>query len=295
MNPPFYLGIDGGGSRCRARLETADGRPLGSGVSGPAAMRFGFDIVRDSIMAATREALSEAGLTEDVLKDTFAGIGLAGTGQVGAREALESWRYPFAGAWFEGDGYLALLGAFGGEDGAIVIVGTGSIGITYQPKLLRVGGYGFPVSDEGSGADLGLNAVRHALRTLDGRSEPSAFSKDVLAMFASDPAAVIGWVEHANATDYAGVAPLVVQHASAGDEAARRLMVQAAAQIAEIVDTLFQAGVSRVALCGGLADVIKEYLPARVTARLTAPQADALAGGILLAKKRQNNLAWTQA
>ncbi len=29
---------------------------------------------------------------------------------------------------------------------------------------MRVGGYGFPISDEGSGADLGLKAIRLALR-----------------------------------------------------------------------------------------------------------------------------------
>lgn len=175
MEGPFYLGIDGGGSRCRARLETADGRALGSGFSGPASMRLGFETVRAAIMSATRQALAEAGLPEEALACTFAGIGLAGTGQSGAREALELWRHPFAGAWFEGDGYLAMLGAFGGEDGSIVIVGTGSIGLSYQDKVVRIGGYGFPVSDEGSGADLGLNAIRHALRTLDGRAEPPRF------------------------------------------------------------------------------------------------------------------------
>ena len=176
MAGPFFLGIDGGGTRCRARLETADGTVLGRGLAGPASMRFGLELVRDSIMGATLQAMKEAGLGEAALGDTYAGIGLAGTGHVGAREALEGWPHPFAGAWFEGDGYTAYLGAFGGADGGIVIAGTGSIGITYQGKTVRVGGYGFPISDEGSGADIGLNALRHSLRTLDGREPASDFS-----------------------------------------------------------------------------------------------------------------------
>src|SRR6185503_18417769 len=199
MESELFLAIDGGGSRCRARLESADGRLLGQGLSGPASMRFGFETACAAIMAATRQALRESNLSEEALQRVFAGIGLAGTGQRGARETLESWRHPFAGAWFEGDAYLALLGAFGGRDGGIVIAGTGSIGLAYQEETVRVGGYGFPFSDEGSGADIGLNVLRHALCTLDGRAEASDLSREVLATFGDDLTRVSDWAEHATA------------------------------------------------------------------------------------------------
>lgn len=286
-SPEYYLGVDGGGSRCRARLETADGRILGHGLAGPASMRFGFETARDAVMAATRRCLAEAELCDDALKRIYAGIGLAGTGQRGAREALESWRHPFAGAWFEGDAYLAWLGAFGGGDGGVVIAGTGSIAIAYRDNTVRIGGYGFPVSDEGSGADLGLCALRHALKALDGRAEPSAFAQEVLARFAGDPAAVIGWMESASATDYAALAPIATRHAQAGDAAARALMREAGAHIGELIETLARRGAPRVALLGGLAAHMRPYLPPDAAALLVAPQADAMAGGILLAKQRR--------
>jgi glucosamine kinase len=286
MAGPFFLGIDGGGTRCRARLETADGTVLGRGLSGPASMRFGLELVRDSIMGATLQAMKEAGLDETALTDTYAGIGLAGTGHVGAREALESWPHPFAGAWFEGDGYTAYLGAFGGADGGIVIAGTGSIGITYQGHTVRVGGYGFPISDEGSGADIGLNALRHSLRTLDGREQASDFSKDILARFRNDPARAIKWAQEGSATDYASLAPIVTRHAASGDPAALTLIRQAAAQIAEIAETLLLKGVPQVAIIGGLADFLKPHMPADIATRLVAPQADAIAGAILMAKQK---------
>jgi len=249
-------------------------------------MRFGLETAIESIMTATRQALAEAGLGEDALGTAYAGIGLAGTGQRGARDLLESWPHPFAGAWFEGDGYMAYLGAFGGDDGGIVIAGTGSIGITYQDHTIRIGGYGFPVSDEGSGADIGLNALRDAMRTLDGRAEPGPLSRDVLAQFSNDPAAVIEWMESATATDYAALAPLVVRHAQDGDPAGRRLMVQAASHISELVDALLRRGVPQVALIGGLANILSGYMPPEVRDRLVAPQADAMAGAILLAKMK---------
>jgi glucosamine kinase len=292
MSALLFLGVDGGGSRCRARLATAEGARLGEGVSGPATMRLGLDAVAAAIMDATRQALDEAGLGEEALARTYAGIGLAGTGQPGARAALEAWRHPFAGAWFEGDGYLALLGAFGGQAGGVVIVGTGSIAISHLGgKTVRIGGYGFPVSDEGGGAALGLAALQAALRSWDGRAEASEFSRDMLARF-DDPSMLASWMSSATATDYATFAPIVVKHAEAGDATARALMIQSGARIAELAQALFMLGVRRVALSGGLAEHVKPYLPAEVRDRLSEPKADAMAGGILLARKR---LAATQA
>jgi glucosamine kinase len=287
MTEAFYLGVDGGGTRCRARLAAADGRTLGEGVSGPASMRFGIQAVSASILAAASQALAQAGLGEDALQRTYAGIGLAGTGHLGARQALESWRHPFANAWFEGDGYLAWLGAFGGEEGGIVVCGTGSIGITYKGKTIRVGGYGFPVSDEGSGAHIGLNAIRYSLRTLDGRARPTAFAQEILDRFSSDPAVVIRWSETANATDYAAFAAIVIKHAAAGEPAASNLLRDAAMHIAGLAEAVLDRGAPRVALVGGLVEFIRPHIPPATASRLTKPQADAMDGGIRLARMRR--------
>ena len=37
----FFVGVDGGGTGCRARIEDANGRVLGTGIAGPAALRLG--------------------------------------------------------------------------------------------------------------------------------------------------------------------------------------------------------------------------------------------------------------
>jgi glucosamine kinase len=294
MRTIYFLGVDGGGSRCRARLEAADGRVLGRGLSGPATMRFGVEAALGSIMDAARQTVIEAGLDDAAFANIYAGIGLAGTGQPHARHVLESWRHPFAAASFEGDGYLAYIGAFGGEDGGVVIVGTGSIGLTYRQRTVRIGGYGFPVSDQGSGADLGLKALRHALCTLDGRAKASGFSDAVLARFQHDPSTVAQWTLSASATEYAALAPLVVEHAAAGEPIAIRLMHEAGMHISELVESLLEQGAPRVALCGGLAGAMKPYMHPRTAARLVQPQADAMAGGIILAKRLANRAGDTR-
>lgn len=286
MAEPLFLGVDGGGTGCRARLESADGRVLGRGEAGPASMRFGFQAALYSIMTAAQQAVRESGLGDDAMARIHAGIGLAGTGMRGARRALEDWEHPFAHAWFEGDGYLALLGAFAGEDGGIVVCGTGSIGITWRGQTVRVGGYGFPVSDEGSGADIGLTAMRVALRTLDGRASPTDFTEEVLAKFSHDPVEIVDWMDRASSTDYATLAPIVVRHAEAGDPGAVALMQQAAGHIADIADALLGKGAPKVALVGGLSAIMRGWMPDRLAPFLVEPAGDATSGGILLAKRR---------
>ena len=40
---PLFAGVDGGGTGCRARIQDAEGRLLGTGIAGPAALRVGID------------------------------------------------------------------------------------------------------------------------------------------------------------------------------------------------------------------------------------------------------------
>ena len=86
--------------------------------------------------------------------------------------------HPFRSVVYANDATIACIGAHGGTDGGIVIVGTGSVGFAVvEGREIRVGGYGFPISDEGSGADLGLHAIRLALRAYDERAVGDAASR----------------------------------------------------------------------------------------------------------------------
>lgn len=147
-----YLGIDGGGTRCRARIEDENGSVLGAANSGPATTRVGFEKAWRSIMEATEAAAAQAGLTREDFAQMHAGIGLAGLGRRGAETALNKIAHPFASVIFISDGLAACLGAHSGANGAIVVAGTGSVGVgLIDGREIRLAGYGFPVSDEGSG------------------------------------------------------------------------------------------------------------------------------------------------
>src|SRR3981189_3688145 len=91
----FFIGVDGGGTRCRARIEDAEGHLLGQGTAGPAATRIGADRSMQAGRAASMAAAIDAGLLPTALAQTTAGVGLSGIDRKGAREALRSFPHPF--------------------------------------------------------------------------------------------------------------------------------------------------------------------------------------------------------
>src|SRR5258708_38104085 len=84
----FYIGVDGGGTRCRARIEDAEGRLLGQGAAGPATTRIGADRSMQAVRAASMAAAIDAGLPPARLSPTSGGVGLAGGHRQGARGAV---------------------------------------------------------------------------------------------------------------------------------------------------------------------------------------------------------------
>ncbi|MDL2397900.1 N-acetylglucosamine kinase [Rhizobium mayense] len=286
MSARYFLGIDGGGTGCRARIEDAAGTVLGQGLSGPATTRLGIDEAWASIARAFGAAIEEAGLSAPEVKRIHAGVGLAGIGRKGALEALRGINHPFASIDFVSDGEGACLGAHSGRDGAIVIAGTGSIGLGFvEGRHLRVGGYGFPISDEGSGAYLGLKAVQLALRAHDGRQEKTALLAEIMQRFQNDPMEAVAWMDRASATDYAALAPMVMRHADQGDAAGRRIVQSAAEHVDTLIRTLFDKGAPRVSLLGGLSSPLEPWLAPDVRRRLKPIDGDAVLGAIILARK----------
>jgi glucosamine kinase len=283
---PLFVGVDGGGTGCRARIENAEGRLLGTGIAGPAALRIGLGSALAEVEKACRGALEEAGLGSDALSSLHAAVGLAGVGRKGAIEQLALRPHPFRSVVYAHDATIACIGAHGARDGGIVIVGTGSVGFALiGGREVRVGGYGFPISDEGSGADLGLHAIRLALRAYDGRAVTTSLTRDVMMRFQSDPFEAVAWMDQATATDYATFAPLVMRHADAGDPVARRIVRDAAEQIDELVRRLSESGASRVALLGGLASSMQPWLAPDVQRRLVPVEGDAVDGALHLARR----------
>jgi glucosamine kinase len=240
-------------------------------------------------MEATETAAAKSGLTAADFAQMHAGIGLAGLGRRGSKVAFEKIAHPFASITFLSDGLAACLGAHSGADGAIVVAGTGSVGVgLLDGREIRLAGYGFPVSDEGSGADIGLQVVRLALRAADRRAERTPLLSEVLDLFDRDPYQAVAWSEEARATDYAAFAPIVLRHANQGDPVGRRIVERAADAIGDLLDLFIARDIDRLSVVGGLAGAIAPWLTPDLRSRLRRPDADAAAGALLVARGRFN-------
>jgi glucosamine kinase len=282
-----YLGIDAGGTHTRARLVAADGAVLGTGEAGPANARIGLDEALREVEQACGQALAEAGLAPSHLAGISAGLGIAGLNRRGVLPGLKEHHFPFRSIAFASDAAIACLGAHAGADGAIVIVGTGSIGFArIGAEVYTIGGYGFPVSDEGSGADLGLRAIRRSLWARDGRIPHSAMTEEVLAFFKGSAGQIVDWTGQASPTDYAAFAPMVMDHAAAGDPVAEAIVQGAALRLDRLIRVLLERGAPSCCLVGGIAARMQPWLAASIRERLSEPLGDPLDGAILLARTR---------
>ena len=187
----LFLGIDGGGSGCRVRLCDGAGNVIGQGEAGAANTLLGLAKVFGEIRAATFEALAQAGLPADTIAQLHAGAGLAGLSMARERDALATYPHPFATLRAEADAYAACLGAHGGDDGGIVVAGTGSCGLALVgDKVHTVSGWGFALSDQGGGAALVRTALRRALSEHDGIVGSTPLGRRIMAHFQNHPEAI---------------------------------------------------------------------------------------------------------
>lgn len=283
LDSPLFLGIDGGGSRCRARIRGHSGQILGEAVGGPSNIYQDFDGAIGTITATARQAAARAAIPTTEL---HAGLGIAGIVTSVGAEKIVSAKLPFASVTANNDAYTACVGAFSGGDGGIVIAGTGSIGFALVGgQRQMVGGWGFALGDHGSGAWLGHHAVRRAALTIDGLLQPTRLIEEVLARTGRTRFDLSRWSEQAAPKDYAQMAPLVFESAAKGDVVGMTIVIEGAAAISNLGRALLARGAGRLCLLGGLREVYPPYLDADVRAALMEPQADAMDGAIMMARR----------
>jgi glucosamine kinase len=280
----YYLGVDAGGTSSKSRLTDAGGTVLGTGKAGPANTRIGIEALHAELLDVCQQATRAAGIAEVDLSSVRCGMGIAGINRTGMKSQIQALDFPYANVQFSSDAMIANLGAHMGGDGAILILGTGSVGLVKRGEdSASIGGYGFPISDEGSGAALGLSAIRHALRALDGRTKPSPLSQAVTKQFDHAIPRVIAWMDEAAPGDYARFAPLVMDYADNGDEIALSIVRDAALHVERFIETIISRGAPRCVIMGGLAERMKPWLRARIVAQLDEALGDALDGALILA------------
>jgi N-acetylglucosamine kinase-like BadF-type ATPase len=231
---PFFLGIDGGGTKTRCLLgDEHTVLATGSG-SGCNLLKVGEACAQESLAAAIHEACVIAGVSPRHIARTCAGI--AGAADDGVASQIQRLLLDVLGGAIEvlGDMEIALESAFGGEPGVVVIGGTGSIayGRNAQKETARVGGWGRTVSDEGSGHWIVAQAIASALRAYD-RGERPALLQSILAAF-EVPTVNDLVVRISSMQELAQFFPIVLAADQAGDPLAGQALDSGAQRLADL-------------------------------------------------------------
>ncbi len=282
----WWVGIDGGGTSTRAVVADAGGQLLGRGESGASALNQGVDQAWRHIA----EAIERAGVPGLQLRDCALGLGLSGTGVPAQLQAFAAADPGLARFSLVTDGFAGLLGAHGGQPGALLISGTGSVAeaLLEDGAHRMTGGWGWQIGDEGSGAWLGQQAMKIAQAAFDGRAPRGPLADSVYALTGGSRKELLAFCAQAGQGGYASLARLVFE-AEASDSAAAALL-DAAARALDALATALHPTLP-LALAGSIALRLAPRLGPALQSRRVEPKGDAVAGALWLIQQRETNLA----
>ncbi len=278
----LYLGVDGGATRCRARLRDAQGKALAEGSGAAANIHVDFGAAVAVMRLVVDEVLGKAGFDRADKARVAIGFGLAGfsdpSDEARVVEAFPGYRLVRAA----NDATTACIGAHAGADGGLVNAGTGSVAIArVAGRETIIGGRGFTLGDDGSAAHIGLDALRAAMKSHDRLAPASALTDEILGEFLDDPVAMINWARKAKPGDFGAFAPRVFRFAAERDPIALEIAAEAARAVEGLTRRVVALGAERVALVGGAGEALRPYLDPEIGALLSAPLHDAADGAIL--------------
>jgi N-acetylglucosamine kinase-like BadF-type ATPase len=314
----LFLGIDGGGSRTQAWLGDERGRILAKAAAGPSnPLKVGIEATKKELLRAARAVLQRvptaAACAEPPLASAARGrrhpkpllmavcAGVAGVDRAAVSRPLLAWlrkAIPARHHLLATDAAIALDAALGTAAGMIVVSGTGSIayGRNQRGETLRAGGWGASFDDLGSGYDLGRKAIMAALRDFDGRGEHTLLTSRICrTLHLSDITQIV--LKKLDTKQVAALFPLVAEAARQGDRVARRLLAEAACDLAQLALALARRlglrGMLPVVCAGGVfrssptlrrsfARYLRQRLP---SARVRLLQREPVEGALAMARK----------
>lgn len=216
---------------------------LGRGASGASnIIRVGEVQARNALEEAIHQACAAARIApRDISRSC---VGMAGASRAEISESVRRILSAMVSGEIEvaGDMEIALQAAFARNPGVIVMAGTGSIayGRNASGRTARAGGWGFAISDEGSGHWIGREALAAIFRALD-KDENHADSLLQAFMKAWGVQSKDQLVVAANtSSEFSTLFPAVLEAAQAGNCLARDVLSRAAAELAGLATIVLQ-------------------------------------------------------
>jgi N-acetylglucosamine kinase-like BadF-type ATPase len=240
----YYLGIDGGGTKTRCVLGDEMTVLATAMTGGSNIVRLGETQAREALHTAVRQVCATANISPAQISAICIGAAGADRPEIAAKirtilvEQISEIAPETALPKIEvvGDMTIALEAAFGAGPGVIAIAGTGSIayGRDANGHTARAGGWGFAISDEGSGHWIGRRAISAILSAHD-RGLETALTAMILQAWKLNTLDEL--VRQANSTpppDFPRLFPIVLRAEDEGDSIARDLLTDAGANLSAL-------------------------------------------------------------
>lgn len=241
----YVIGIDGGGTKTLAYIGNSNGKIITSFSSGPSNYQsIGIDRAKQSLTEVISQLCKHVGISIEDLE--LLSLGMAGVDRQQDKTILTKLIRSIgvkSDIILNNDVVCELVGANGKSHGIITISGTGSIsyGIDTKGKTVRVGGWGHILGDEGSGYDIGKNALKAIFRSYDKRDKETILTEKVLDFLNLNKVdEIIGYVYNNKLTKehIARIAPLVIKGASENDAVSIRILDNAVDCLVEITQAV---------------------------------------------------------
>lgn len=233
-----FLGIDGGGSKTVCLIGD-EKSVLGSGMAGGSnVVRLGENSARQALHEAINQACASANVTPSQIQRACAG--LAGAARPEVHDVVHRMIAEIIPCPVEitSDMEITLEAAFGGGPGVIVIAGTGSIAYARNPEAqtARAGGWGFAISDEGSGYWIGKTAVATAVKEGEQSQDTCLLKAIAKSWGVSTHQQVVIAANGTPAPDFAALFPVVQKAAEKQNKQAREVLTQAAKELVALAE-----------------------------------------------------------
>lgn len=264
IEPVYFLGIDGGGTKTEFCLTNAQGKVIASCVLGQSNPN---DIGMDACYATLKEGINAVCADIPVWQvSVFAGIAGAGTADYKHRLAKYLSTFGFSKAGCDSDAQCAIAAGLGREDGLIVLMGTGNVTFVQKDGAVsKIGGFNYLFDEGGSGYTIGRDAITFALKNEERGNVASVLYRMVQEKCGTQQVLDrLGDFYKEGKNMVARYAPLVFDAYDAGDADAARILDRNMAAIAEqIVDgaKILDQNQPKIVLFGGLTKKADVLLP----------------------------------
>lgn len=258
---------------------------MGTAKGGPANPTFMPQEAISNIIAAVEAARLDAGLDTETVAAASLFAGLAGV-RDDEISAFVASALPVKQATVVEDRITTVTGALTGGDGAVAAIGTGSfIAHTTAGDTQYIGGWGFRLGDQASGAWLGHQLLRQVILCVENLEHHTPLTQAALSHFNGDANAVFDFANTAAPADFGKLAPLVIDALTDDDTTAITLMKTGADYITKSLTALKYRAETPLCLVGGLGPHYASFLSPSLSEKIIQAKGTALDGALLLAAK----------